>query len=307
MGSSFDPERLAKAQSLRFGERRKPSVFFRAHVLDGIFHRVLPMAEWMFKAVGIYQRGVRNSLALGVTEMTLAFPNLPEAFDGYRLLHASDMHVGNLPGMMEVLEETVRPLDADLLVLTGDYACHWKKTCEGVVDGVARLAGAAAARDGALCVFGNHDPLELANPIAELGVRVLLNETATFRRGDDAIHLTGLDDVHFFVSDETERAMAESPDGFKIALVHSPEYAEQAADAGCALYLAGHTHGGQIRLPGGKAPFTALKRNKDLASGAWRLGAMKGYTSRGIGASRLPLRFNCPPEVGLITLVRGRD
>ena len=143
-----------------------------------------------------------------------------------------------------------------------------------------------------------------------LGIRVLANETITIQRNDTAIAVTGLDDVHAYWSPMTDECLSDlQRDGppFRLALVHSPEYAAEAATAGCALYLCGHTHGGQICLPGGRPIFTQLVRNREFARGLWRCGRMVGYTSSGAGlAAALPVRVNAPGEVTVFTLRSGQ-
>ena len=91
---------------------------------------------------------------------------------------------------------------------------------------------------------------------------------------------------------------------FRIALIHSPEMADHAAAAGVSLYLCGHTHGGQVCLPGGRPILTRLTRCRHAAVGHWREGAMRGYTSHGLGTSWPPLRFNSRGEMTVITLRR---
>ena len=106
-------------------------------------------------------------------------------------------------------------------------------------------------------------------------------------------------------TDAARAALETAPDGFKIALIHAAELADIAANAGFSLYLAGHTHGGQVCLPGGRPIITHLGRHRRYASGLWRHGSMTGYTTTGIGVSGLPVRFNSRGEVVLITLRRG--
>ena len=96
------------------------------------------------------------------------------------------------------------------------------------------------------------------------------------------------------------------PEGFKIALIHSPEFVDAAAENGFQLYLAGHTHGGQVCLPGGWPIITHMTRYRRYARGLWRHGEMVGYTSTGVGVSGLPVRFNTRGEVALITLHSSR-
>ena len=118
------------------------------------------------------------------------------------------------------------------------------------------------------------------------------------------MYLTGVDDVHFFYSPAAHEALQASHSGFRIAAVHSPEAADVAAAAGVRLYLCGHTHGGQICLPGGRPLLTRLGRCRGFARGLWQCGEMVGFTSTGAGYSGIPIRFNCPPEVARITLKR---
>ena len=106
-------------------------------------------------------------------------------------------------------------------------------------------------------------------------------------------------------TDAARQALAGAPEGFKIALIHSPELADAAAENGYQLYLAGHTHGGQVCLPGGWPIITHMNRYRRYARGLWRHGDMRGYTSTGVGVSGLPVRFNTRGEVALITLRSG--
>lgn len=138
-----------------------------------------------------------------------------------------------------------------------------------------------------------------------MGLQVLLNQTVTIERPDGILHLTGLDDVHSFYTEAAHDALREDRTGCRIAAVHSAEVADLAAAAGVDLYLCGHTHGGQIRLPWGGPLMTRLRRCRAYSHGLWRHGNMVGYTSNGAGVATIPIRFNCPPEVALIVLRQG--
>jgi len=117
-----------------------------------------------------------------------------------------------------------------------------------------------------------------------------------------AFLFAGTDDVHYYYTEEAREALATATVGFKIALIHSAEFADAAAENGYHLYLAGHTHGGQICLPGGWPIITHMTRFRRYGRGLWRHGKMRGYTSTGVGVSGLPVRFNSRGEVVLITL-----
>jgi predicted MPP superfamily phosphohydrolase len=145
----------------------------------------------------------------------------------------------------------------------------------------------------------------MAEAFEALGIDVLINQTRTIRRGGAQIHVTGTDDVHYYYTEAARTALEAAPKGFKIALIHSAELADVAADAGFSLYLAGHTHGGQVCLPGGIPIITHMSRHRPYAAGLWRHGSMTGYTTTGVGVSGLPVRFNTRAEAVLITLRRA--
>jgi predicted MPP superfamily phosphohydrolase len=259
----------------------------------------------VLRASGLYGRGVRNALDVRVNAFDLPVGGLPEAFDGYRLLHLTDLHIDALDNFAGRLAETVSAVECDLCVMTGDYRFRVHGEAEAIRPGMARLMQGLRARDGVFGILGNHDSADMAAIFDSLGVRMLINETATVMRGGEALHVTGVDDVHYYYTGDASDALRFAPDGCRIALVHSPELAEQAADAGVALYLTGHTHGGQVCLPGGLPVFTHSHGQRRFSSGLWRKGGMVGYTSRGAGVSGLPVRFNCPGEATLITLRRA--
>jgi predicted MPP superfamily phosphohydrolase len=144
----------------------------------------------------------------------------------------------------------------------------------------------------------------MAEALEDLGISVLVNETLSIRRAGAWLHVTGTDDVHHFYTDGALTALSQVPEGFKMALVHSAELADVAADQGFHLYLAGHTHGGQICLPGGRPILTNLICHRRYASGLWRHGPMLGYTTTGVGVAVLPVRFNCRGQVVLLALRR---
>jgi hypothetical protein len=147
----------------------------------------------------------------------------------------------------------------------------------------------------------------MVDALEQTGFEVLINRSLVLRRGDESLRVTGLDDVHCFYTEAARTALDDHGDDFRIALVHSAEVADYADEAGYALYLCGHTHGGQICLPGGRPLISQLKRCRHAARGLWRQGRMAGYTSCGLGVSGLPVRFNSRGEAALITLRRKAD
>ena len=251
-----------------------------------------------------YGLGRRNALDLKLVELTFVFKELPRQFDGYRILHVSDTHLDVFPALVGAAHKLLSGLEVDLLALTGDV--HGDQDTP-----IARSAGLMVeALDGVrvhgqrIAVLGNHDPVEMADALDQAGFEVLINHSLVLQRAGESLRITGLDDVNSFYSDAAKAALADHAGEFRIALVHSAEVADYADEAGYALYLSGHTHGGQICLPGGRPLITQLKRCRHAARGLWRQGRMIGYTSCGLGVSGPPVRFNCRGEVALITLRR---
>ena len=270
-----------------------------------LFDALVYVAGVGLRGVGLYSRGVANALDLRVHEMELRFADLPAAFDCYRIMQLTDMHVDHLPGTTERAISLAGTTAVDLCVLTGDYRRDVKGPFEQILGPLQILIDTVSATDGVFAVLGNHDCAAMVEPLETLGLRVLLNESVHITRDTHRIVLTGLDDVHYFCTDAALDALKQSPTGFKIALVHSAEVADFASASGYACYLAGHTHGGQICLPGGRPVFTHLHRYREFATGKWSCGQMQGYTSVGTGVSGIPIRFNCQPEIAVFTLRQG--
>lgn len=270
--------------------------------------RAFDAAVWQFgvalRLSGLYERGVRNALTLDLTEIELGFTGLPPAFDGYRILHLADLHIDALPGLAERVVALVDGVEVDLCVLTGDYRFRVGGGHEAILEPMRAVIEAVRARDGKVATLGNHDSVAMVRPFEAMGLNVLVNQILTLERGGDRLHVVGVDDVHTFRTRAAVQAIETVPEGFLLALVHSPEFVELAAEAGVSLYLTGHTHGGQVCLPGGWPIVTSSKAGRALAVGLWRRGEMLGYTSRGIGVSSLPVRFNCRGEATVITLRR---
>lgn len=258
--------------------------------------------EIFLKATGLYKRGVRNALDIELRQVTLEFDTLPPAFDGYRILQISDPHIDAMPEFTERISQLVRAADVNLCVLTGDYRFRVHGDFTLVSDAFNELIPAITAEDGIAAILGNHDSVEMVPMFEALGVRVLVNQTISVSRDTSLLHVTGVDDAYYYYTDEARDALEQAPSGFRVALVHSPELVIPAAVAGVDLYLTGHTHGGQVCLPGGIPLITHSLADKMFATGLWRVENMTGYTSRGAGVSGLPVRFNCPGEVTVFTL-----
>jgi predicted MPP superfamily phosphohydrolase len=269
--------------------------FYWEHA-EGI-HKALTLA---LKLTGLTEWAKANTMQFNVVENRVGLTRLPVAFEGYRILHLSDLHIDHIPDKGEKLVELINDLDFDLCVL------HTDGTDDDAVDRLLTLLPALQGVDGVIGVLGNHDYLEMVIALEELGVDMLLNESKIIQRGEDSLCLIGVDDPHYYQADDLLRALSGvQKDDFKVLLVHSPEIISKAADMNIDFYLCGHTHGGQVCLPGGIPLMTNARCARKFASGAWQYQLMQGYTSRGVGASGVDARVFCPPEIIIHELFRS--
>lgn len=254
--------------------------------------------EFLIKASGFFQKGERNAEAYEVVEVDVQLEGLPKPFENFRILHLSDIHIDGMPDLGKRLIRIIGNLTYDLCVLTGDFRFHTFGNYEPSIKCMKKLAASIKCRHGILGILGNHDFVEMVPELEACGIRMLLNETATIEREGTAIHVLGLDDAHFYGVDDLKNTIAGIQDNeIKLLLVHSPEIIPAAARAGVHYYLCGHTHGGQICLPGKIPILTNANCPRAYVSGAWKYQNMAGYTSRGTGSSGLAVRYCCPPEI----------
>ncbi len=249
-------------------------------------------------ATGLYWRGLRNAAKVQLRRNVIRAPGLPPAFDGFTILQLADLHADISKAAMARVAELVRGLRYDVCVMTGDYR---GKTCGPYDSSLGSMKAICAALEGpAYGVLGNHDTILMVPGLEAMGVKMLLNEADVIERGTERIHLAGIDDAHFYRVDNIEKAAERIPhEEFSILVTHTPEIYRQAAHADFDVLLSGHTHGGQICLPGGIPITLSAVLPRGLGSGAWRHHDMIGYTSVGCGSSVVPVRFNCPPEITL--------
>jgi predicted MPP superfamily phosphohydrolase len=256
------------------------------------------------KLTGLYWRARKNAENVQIRRNDIRLPRLPSSFDGLTILHISDLHVDISGGAMQRLIELLPGLAYDLCVLTGDYRGKTFGPIDATIEGMARMCAHIVAP--IYGVLGNHDSIRMVPALEEMGIRMLLNEAETLGHDDQRIHLVGIDDAHYYRVDNIEKAAAQLlGDEFSILLSHTPEIYRQAAHADFDLLLSGHTHGGQICLPGA-IPITldsVLPRR--MGSGLWKYRDMVGYTSVGVGSSMVVARLNCPPEITLHRLWCG--
>ncbi|BCX88396.1 conserved hypothetical protein [Methylomarinovum tepidoasis] len=283
---------------------------FERRVFGGLARNFFHLENWYsvhgfirgcLRLVGLHGRGRRNARCIQVTRNEVTIPHLPSIFDGFTLLHLSDLHLDMSPDLPAALNAAVAGLEYDLCVVTGDFRARtfgpWEPALAALAQVVPQLTAPVFG------ILGNHDTVRMVPGLEALGIRMLLNEAAAIEREGQTIWLAGVDDPHYYRADNLEKALDAVPEGeVTVLLAHSPELYRQATYAGCDLYLCGHTHGGQICLPGGIALMRNAAAPYRLCNGPWRYDKLQGYTSRGCGVSVVDVRFNCPPEVTLHTL-----
>ena len=262
-------------------------------------------------AVGVI--GATGSMAaaneitdLSLERISIPIPGLPPAFEGFTIAQLTDIHLlpYTRPAFIRKAVALANSLNPDLTVLTGDYV--WRDA--GAMAELAPIIGALNARHGVYGILGNHD-YWLDVDVVTRGFRqtripLLINQHIPIARGDASIILAGLDDGWAGHAD-LDATLDGAPSGAPvILLLHEPDLADEPEiNTRCDLQLAGHSHGGQVRIPGRGAPVLPyLGRKYDM--GLYRVNDMWLYTNRGLGEISVPLRINCPPEVTLFTLTR---
>jgi len=260
-----------------------------------------------FKACGLHSKGIRNTLDVMVEEKTFHFPTLPPGFDDFRILLLTDLHLDGLPQLTDGIIDKIKDLEYDLCLVGGDIRMKTYGSMEPCMTQLRRLLSHINTDHPILGVLGNHDCIEMTPDFEEAGMLMLINDSWRINHNGSEIWIVGVDDPHYYRVHDARRAYREvPPNRFTIFLAHSPEAYREAAFYNAALYLCGHTHGGQMCLPTGKPLLTNSRAPRYTAVGRWSYEGMTGYTSRGVGASSIPLRFNCPGEIALLTL-RGEN
>ena len=301
LGKAEFAARMAAEQGMREcrGARQGKGLFRLENKID-----LYGLIKFCLKLSGFWNRAVRNYLDIHVVSNEVRLNNLPPEFDGYTILQLSDLHADLHPDFPARVKEIIAPLDYDCLALTGDFCtCTFGEHSSATVATIDILA---EVKQPKFAVLGNHDSLAIVTVMEAAGIRFLLNEHILLRRGEAELCLIGIDDPNFYKTHNLERALERAPsNATKVLLSHSPQTYRAAEENGIEFLIAGHTHGGQICLPGGYVIIHDGSAPRGVLSGAWREGNLQGYTSRGTGGSGLPARLNCAAEVTLHTLRLG--
>jgi len=300
---TLDPPKVATSQLPRAHFDPKSGWFRRMERATSLFlsHEVWPRVPFGSMP---YSAILERFLTVAAAEIPIA--NLPAPFDGTRLLFLSDIHAGPFlsRGALARVFARLATLEADVVIHGGDMATSNVQEIRHHEDAVARLT----APLGTFAVFGNHDhytrDIEGVGRFFEsCGVRVLNNDAIAVSRGGARIALAGIDDWNIGWPD-LDLAMVRSGEvapGAPIVLIsHNPDASLEAAARGVALTLSGHTHGGQVRIPG--RPVLVRMSRFRLDEGRFEHDGAHVVVSRGLGVSGIPLRIACAPEALLVTL-----
>jgi len=234
------------------------------------------------------------------------FENLPPELGGVRLLQISDLHLDLEPELTPILVKLLADVSYDLAVITGDYRDDTKGSITDCLKYMEDICG--ALKQPVYGILGNHDPIKLVPALEKMGLPMLLNETVTFEKNGGQLFISGIDDPHYYEGDDFEKLRGSVPeDAFSILLSHAPETHKQAVELGYDFVLAGHTHGGQICLPGGIIVIHNGDCPSYMLAGNWQYKSLKGYTSRGSGGCRLLIRFFCPPKITVHILHKAKS
>lgn len=242
-----------------------------------------------------------------VEQVEIPLRNLHPALEGFTIAQLSDIHLRpyTRPDLVERAVEMTNILRPDLVVLTGDYV--WRDQ-EAVFE-LTRILSGIDARHGVYSVLGNHDlwlDVEVTKTaFAEAGLPLLINQGLEINQGRGSFYLAGMDDG-WSGQPDMNLALEDAPGGAPVVLLlHEPDLVnETSLDPRITLQLSGHTHGGQVLLPG-KPPIFTPHLGKQYSQGLFRVNETWLYTNRGLGVISVPLRFNCPPEVTLLTLTKA--
>lgn len=250
---------------------------------------------------------------LEVTHYTISMRGLPSGLDGIRIAHISDFHVGDGawgPAAAAHAVEAIERENPDIVVNTGDYM-QWEPPVHRVVDTVApfvRSEDASWVRP-TFSILGNHDYYagdeaveELSFHLGQLGVTMLINRGACWTREGAELSIVGLTQEEGDLEAGIDVLLGASRP--RIALLHRPDLIEHLPRGAADLVLAGHTHGGQMVIPGFKMLITRKFAHTGYGDGFYFVNGMLMFINRGLGTTGLPLRYNARPEVSILRLTR---
>jgi predicted MPP superfamily phosphohydrolase len=241
---------------------------------------------------------------VGIERHTVTVPRLPAGFAGTRIAFLTDIHHGPYTDLdyVQQIVRTTNMLDPDVIVLGGDYSLREAKYIAPCFDVLSNLR----SRHGVFGVLGNHDYWhgveETKAAMAKAKITELTNTGVWLSQKSDRLRLAGVDDLWEGKPDLNHAMMGVRQDESAILVSHNPDFAERISDRRVGLVLSGHTHGGQVVFPGGRAPFAPTRYGNKYLRGLCQAPETQVYVSRGLGTAGGPVRFGSRPEISLLTL-----
>lgn len=256
-----------------------------------------------------------------VVQVEVQLRGLPASLDGLTILHLSDPHLGLRPGVANLARavEIAREVSPDLVLLTGDFVSSQPADLDRGLEALSSLR----ARYGVFAILGNHDVRTdaawVAANLSRSGIRVLRDERVPLEVNGTRLWLVGMEDTGY-VSRSLDRFRARwerkvgvlsrilegiPEDEARLLVVHNPDFSEILPDGRVDLVLAGHTHGGQVRLPLLGALWIPSAFGQRFAGGLVKGERTTVYVTRGLGTITLPVRFLCRPEITVLRLRAG--
>lgn len=247
-----------------------------------------------------------------IVRQEIALRRWPERLHGFTIALLSDFHYDPYFSIhpLNAAIGMVNALRPDLIVLTGDFVSlplfsSSDERAALAADPCARLLRQMQAPYGLWAVLGNHDyfsdPDHVTAALQSQGIRVLANRSVAIEFNSARFWLSGVNDVLSHTADLQATLQPVPRDEATILLAHEPDYADHVSRYAIDLQLSGHSHGGQVRMPFVR-PLYLPEMAKKYISGLYKIGPLTLYTNPGLGTVGVPMRFNCPPEITLLTL-----
>jgi predicted MPP superfamily phosphohydrolase len=260
-----------------------------------------PLRELAGNLSKVAKSAIDEANSLSLERVNIDLERLPKNLDGFKIIHLSDIHHSPFTNIEHIKRavKIANRLKPDMFVLTGDYVSHETQ----YIAPVAKVLGKLRSEFGTYACLGNHDhwtdAASVTRHFREEGINVLINEGFRFEGRGGSFWLAGVDDHMVGLTDVPAALKGSYPDEMKLLLAHNPIIFRKAVRAGVDLTLSGHTHGGQVKIRDDEKRILPRRR---LSSGLHRRKSSQIYITRGIGTVVLPVRYQCPPEISLLTM-----
>jgi len=272
----------------------------------------------MSAAAGVLALGADSTLIEPnrpeVVRQDIALKRWPARLQGFTIALLSDFHYDPYFSShpLKASIAMTRDLHPDLIALTGDFVSApllgTRASGADHAEPCAQLLKQLHAPHGVWAVLGNHDvlvdPERVSNALTDQGIRVLTNKSIPIEKDGERFWLSGVDDVLLGAPDLDATLLKVPAEEAVVLMAHEPDFADYVAAYSVDLQLSGHTHGGQVRIPF-MTPLFLPDLARKYVRGLFHIRDLTLYTNVGIGTVKIPVRFNCPPEITLLTIRPG--